>query len=415
MSGSASSATTVALVALSAAAAALAVLAVDSYRRVVALERRVEDQAAVLEKNRKRGRVHKPALIVLVRHGESEANVDATKYATVGDVHVRLTARGREQAGAAAAQLRELVGTRRVFAYVSPYKRTKETAGLLLSQLRKGQVVAVREDPRLREREFAGSFQCAENGIDRSEEYRYGKFFWRAPGGESPADVYDRVTAFMDTLWRDFRGHPELSEAVVVVAGHGLTNRLLVMRWLHWTPEVFNKSMNPPNCGMLVLQRQPPDCDGREYYRLTRESLEMLRLAGRTDAGRRSAADEATATLSPARALERSLSNDAADVPQLSRVTGSGRRRSISEGTVGKDGNGDDWVEQGGGGGGGDDDGLSSHSSLGLSGSTSGSASGSPRGRGKLISATKRRSWAAPPNLRDDSPVDEIIAEYAGH
>jgi broad specificity phosphatase PhoE len=234
------STTAAAWVALSAtvALAGLGYAAWESFRRLRSLERRLSERE-------RRSRVHKPALIVLVRHGESEANVDPAKYCSVGDVHVRLTQKGREQAIAAAETLAELVGDRSVFSYVSPYKRTKETAGLLLDRLPKGQVVAVREDPRLREREFAGSFQRSDAAIDRSEENRFGKFFWRAPGGESPADVYDRVTAFLDTLWRDFRAHPELSDAVVVVAGHGLTNRLLAMRWLHWAPEVRTRLYAP--------------------------------------------------------------------------------------------------------------------------------------------------------------------------
>ena len=40
-------------------------------------------------------KVRKPALIILVRHGESEANVDSSKYRDVGDPHISLTERGQ--------------------------------------------------------------------------------------------------------------------------------------------------------------------------------------------------------------------------------------------------------------------------------------------------------------------------------
>lgn len=78
----------------------------------------------------------------------------------------------------------------------------------------------------------------------------------------------------MDTLWRDFQSHKKLENGAVVVVGHGLTNRLLCMRWFRWTPEIFNKSKNPENCDMLVLKKS--DAPGSNYYELTDESLEIL-------------------------------------------------------------------------------------------------------------------------------------------
>ena len=54
----------------------------------------------------------------------------------------------------------------------------------------------------MREREFCGTFQ--KERVDRSDERAFGRFFWRADRGESCADVYDRTSSFMDTLWRDF-------------------------------------------------------------------------------------------------------------------------------------------------------------------------------------------------------------------
>ena len=212
-------------------------------------------------------KVRKPALIILVRHGESEANVDSSKYRDVGDPHISLTERGQQQAHRAGDQLRELVGSRHVFAYVSPYARTRQTADLALSHLSADELRVVRriEDPRLREREFCGTFQhekllamppsaYAAGGDeeeedeydvekttlqhekpDRSDERDYSRFFWRPPSGESNADVYDRISSFLDTLWRDFRSHKEMEGAAVVIFGHGLTNRIFAMRWLHWS------------------------------------------------------------------------------------------------------------------------------------------------------------------------------------
>ena len=67
------------------------------------------------------------------------------------------------------------------------------------------------EDPRLREREFCGTFQREEP--QREDEWSYSRFFWRPTSGESCADVYDRVTAFLETLWRKMHAIPEVSGA----------------------------------------------------------------------------------------------------------------------------------------------------------------------------------------------------------
>lgn len=228
----------------------------------------------------KHGTVHKPQLIILMRHGETEANVDAAKYGDKGDPQVELTDTGRLQAKEAGGKIAELVRGRAVATFVSPYVRTRQTAAEVLSQLRSAGITLTmqREDPRLREREFSGTFQ--RERPDTSDAEQYSRFFWRPPGGESCADVYDRVSSFMTTLWRCFGRHSSVEDGVALIISHGLTVRLLAMRWLNWTPEMFLASWNPGNCGMLVLERQPPDASGRDWYKLTADSLTALGLGG---------------------------------------------------------------------------------------------------------------------------------------
>ncbi|CAI7859855.1 unnamed protein product, partial [Closterium sp. NIES-53] len=72
-------------------------------------------------------------------------------------------------------------------------------------------ILGVREEPRLREQDF-GNFQVQERMRQiKDMRQRFGRFFYRFPEGESSADVYDRVTGFLDSLWRDIdwcRLHP---------------------------------------------------------------------------------------------------------------------------------------------------------------------------------------------------------------
>mmetsp|Transcript_631 Transcript_631/g.763 ORF Transcript_631/g.763 Transcript_631/m.763 type:complete len:352 (+) Transcript_631:72-1127(+) len=225
---------------------------------------------------KRRNRYYKPRYIILVRHGQSEGNVDVKKYASVGDPNISLTELGRKQANDAGKKLKEFLGNTPVFCYYSPYRRSKQTAELLLPHL---ETKFKKEDVRLREREFAGSFQ--RDVVSRADEMKYSRFFWRPDGGESLADVYDRVTLFMENLWRDFKGHPDMHDSATVLISHGLTIRLFAMRWLHWTTDTFELTKNPDNCDNLILELQPPDEYGNSYYQLTNESLSIVGLHGR--------------------------------------------------------------------------------------------------------------------------------------
>ncbi|MGW8377291.1 histidine phosphatase family protein [Streptomyces sp. ODS28] len=199
----------------------------------------------------------RPRRIVLVRHGESEGNTDDTIYERVPDHALALTSRGLRQAETTGEQLRKVFGQERVSAYVSPYRRTHETLaafGLEPSLLR------VREEPRLREQDW-GNWQDRDD-VKKQKAYRdaYGHFFYRFAQGESGADVYDRVGAFLESLWRSFES-PDHPQNVLLVT-HGLTMRLFCMRWLHWTVAEFESLSNPDNGETRTLELGP---DGKYH------------------------------------------------------------------------------------------------------------------------------------------------------
>jgi len=197
----------------------------------------------------------RPRRIVLVRHGESQGNVDETIYERVPDHALELTARGRAQARAAGEELRGLFGEQPVQAYVSPYLRNRQTYALLGMNPARTRVM---EEPRLREQDW-GNLQDVED-IRRQRKARdaYGHFFYRFTQGESGADVYDRVGAFFETLHRNF-DRPDYPPNVLMVT-HGLMMRLFCMRWFHWSVEEFEALSNPDNGEWRSLVLRP---DGR--------------------------------------------------------------------------------------------------------------------------------------------------------
>ncbi|HEU4947478.1 MAG TPA: histidine phosphatase family protein [Kribbella sp.] len=194
----------------------------------------------------------RPSRIAMIRHGESEANLDKSIFERVPDHAIPLTEHGRDQSAKAGQDLRELFEGEPVRVYVSPYKRTLQTLDALgLDDL----IETARQEPRLREQDWANFQDSAD--IERQQVLRdeFGHFFYRFTHGESGADVYDRVSTFLETLHRDFET-PAAPRNVLLVS-HGLTMRLFCMRWFHWSVEFFETLSNPENAETRVLLLQP--------------------------------------------------------------------------------------------------------------------------------------------------------------
>lgn len=184
----------------------------------------------------------------LVRHGESEANVGRMSAHEVGDAGIPLSEHGRQQARDVGRRLGRAF-VEGALLYSSPYQRTRDTlmeiheaCGLAPLSLRRG----LFEDPRLREVEHGYE------PIESQEELRktHGWFYYRFRGGESPADCYDRTSAFLESLMRQIER--KAAERVLIVT-HGLTIRCFVMRFMHLSVEEFDSLANPHNCDVITI------------------------------------------------------------------------------------------------------------------------------------------------------------------
>lgn len=69
----------------------------------------------------------RPKRIILIRHGESEGNADKRRLEVIPDYVHGLTAKGVEQADAAANKIHKIIGNETVHAYVTPWHRTRQT------------------------------------------------------------------------------------------------------------------------------------------------------------------------------------------------------------------------------------------------------------------------------------------------
>jgi probable phosphoglycerate mutase len=172
----------------------------------------------------------------VVRHGQSTGNVTAEKAETGGleaidiperDADVPLSDTGREQARAVGAWLAGLdADDRPEVAIVSPYLRTRQTAGLALE----GTGIPMIVDERLRDRELGVLDLLTGRGVEArlpaeaARRKRLGKFYYRPPGGESWADVLLRLRAVLREVRED---HPD---GRVLLFAHEAT--VLLVRYL---------------------------------------------------------------------------------------------------------------------------------------------------------------------------------------
>jgi broad specificity phosphatase PhoE len=195
----------------------------------------------------------RPEKIILIRHGESEGNADNTLYQTTPDFALKLSPRGILQAKAAGKTISEIIGTGSLHVYLSPYHRTRETYRYIAETIG-ANVVNTVEDPRLREQDWGHLRHPDDNKGISQERDNFSTFYSRIPDGESGADVFDRISNFLDTLHRDVE-KIDFPENMLIVT-HGLTLRLFLMRWFHWSVEEFESLRNPKNCQIVVLEKQ---------------------------------------------------------------------------------------------------------------------------------------------------------------
>jgi 2,3-bisphosphoglycerate-dependent phosphoglycerate mutase len=205
--------------------------------------------------------------IFLVRHGESLGNLNEEAYGQFGDHNVPLTQWGHRQAveaGEAIAFYLDGVpsaGFRKLRIWYSPFLRTRQTKDALLEALPTKFVGNISEDYLLREQDF-GLFTEIYDHAEQKQKFpdefekwaklrsNSGKFYARPPDGESRADVAQRVRLFLQTVMHDMTNGNDN----VVIVGHGVTNRAFEMNFLHHTVDWFERSDNPGNADITLIE-----------------------------------------------------------------------------------------------------------------------------------------------------------------
>ena len=207
---------------------------------------------------------HRPHTLILVRHAESQANIDPLIYSRVPDNQIGLTERGIQQASELGKKLTKYVKKGDIVTFfVSQFERTRATAREIAKYFPGHKYF---EDPRLREQEWGNlqHFQTREDlkTLVATERTKVGRFYYRFPEGESGSDVYDRVSLFFESLYRQMDNYgKEITEnRVFIIVSHGTLLRMILMRYERMAIEDYHKMPNLHNTETLILKRYP---DGR--------------------------------------------------------------------------------------------------------------------------------------------------------
>jgi broad specificity phosphatase PhoE len=190
--------------------------------------------------------------IKICRHARSKHNTGSLDIRDVGDFRVPLADDGAAQALQVGSENAEFLRTPGTLFYRSPYLRVRQTMDNILLgaglQAPGGEPeVRVYEDPQLREVEHG--YKC----VDEQGPMRelHGWFYYRFEGGESPADCYDRCASFIESMMQQIRRKSGTHQ--VFICTHGLTARILVMRFLYLSVEQFEIMENPQNCDVITI------------------------------------------------------------------------------------------------------------------------------------------------------------------
>ena len=200
----------------------------------------------------------RPKRIILVRHGQGGGYAHTSGTDENGHIHCSeipamrrpLTSTGRKQSLTAGVRLRELVANESVRFYVSPWTTCRQSFEFLGGSFDITRCHYV-DEPRIRNQDF-GDHE-SNKMLELRKAAKLNPFYYRYPSGESGADVYDRLSAFLESMHREWQ-MPSRADNYVLVS-HNSVLQLFLCRWFHWAPATYKTLPRWPGGGMLVMEQ----------------------------------------------------------------------------------------------------------------------------------------------------------------
>ena len=203
----------------------------------------------LIQRQQKRQR---PRRIFLVRHGNSVANNNYDILQQIPDNKIVLSENGIAQAKEAGKRLKEIIGNESIEFYVSPYMRTRQTYENILESFKENRTECNIFSP-LREQEY-GNLQSE---MDRQfkEQKEVGIPYYRFKNGESGIDVLNRISVFLQYLFRKISStNYKLFDNIIIVS-HELTLKFFILCFLKLPVNDYDNIKGLDNADFWTIEK----------------------------------------------------------------------------------------------------------------------------------------------------------------
>lgn len=180
--------------------------------------------------------------IYLVRHGQSLGNADRTVYTKMKDCDVPLTENGAIQSKTVGKMLSDMGLHWNI--WYSPYRRVVQTKDYIVQEIGTENIGVCNMNVLLRERHWGKLQHIVDDGLKTEDHFN---FFYKPEGGESFADLYQRVVVF-DTLMETYK----YTKCNLIVS-HGEFLKVYIMYKCGWDLREFEKWKTPRNAQVHKL------------------------------------------------------------------------------------------------------------------------------------------------------------------
>ena len=194
-----------------------------------------------------------PRKIIVMRHAESEEDIDKTVYARTADLDIALSKNGEAQSVNVSSRLSGLLDGSTVHFYISPGFRLRQTYELIASRF-PNTITHSFSVETLILKQFWGDVTVENRREIEITRYKEWVLVYRFPNGESGAQLIERFRMFVENIRSEFQ-KDSFPENIVIIT-HGFEMRVFLMVWFGWSASYFERLANPRNCDMVTLSLQ---------------------------------------------------------------------------------------------------------------------------------------------------------------
>lgn len=213
--------------------------------------------------------------LYLIRHGESEYNVDKDVRLSKMDWDVKLTKKGVEQSirvGKLLTNIDILPPSIYTYAYVSPFKRTQQTYSNIKNQLNNSFISKI-DEPLISEQRtplYYGNM-LKKTYDDFLKTNKQNVFWAKYLDYETGFEVYQRAEIFKNKLERHIYSLIEnatssRTEINILMITHGFFMRTMLMCVLNLNINKFHKLKNPEHCEIIKLSNNADITDSSQIF-----------------------------------------------------------------------------------------------------------------------------------------------------